>query len=178
MTVATKSKKRTDFIELVCESLTTDEIFNTIDYKNQSEDKIKQFTYPHMVNALTEYIVEEMGKTRESARKFVKQRLKWEGNVNTTVHHTLFMGTRNRPDMVLEMSGVNIAIEFKKGDTGNSLRSGLGQSLIYSKDYDFVIYLFIDTSKDGKIKNSEDNKKEKELVKDLWKRYNIKFKVV
>jgi hypothetical protein len=159
MTAATKSKKRTDFIELVCESLTTDEIFNTIDYKNQSEDKIKQFTYPHMVNALTEYIVEEMGKTRESARKFVKQCLKW-------------------PDMVLEMSGVNIAIEFKKGDTGNSLRSGLGQSLIYSKDYDFVIYLFIDTSKDGKIKNSEDNKKEKELVEDLWKRYNIKFKVV
>ena len=109
MPQATKSKKRLNFIETICEGITHEEIFNTIDYKHQSEDKIKQFTYPYIVKTLTEYLVEK-GKDKTKAREFVKRQLKWEGNVNTTVHHTLFMGTMNRPDMVLEMEGLKIAI--------------------------------------------------------------------
>jgi hypothetical protein len=177
MPQAAKSKKRLNFIETICEGITHEEIFNTIDYKHQSEDKIKQFTYPYIVKTLTEYLVEK-GKDKTKAREFVKSHLKWEGNVNTTVHHTLFMGTMNRPDMVLEMEGLKVAIEFKKGDSGGALRSGLGQSLIYSTAYDFVVYLFIDTSRDGKIKNCSKSIKEEQLVQDLWNRYNIKFIVV
>ena len=88
------------------------------------------------------------------------------------------MGTMNRPDMVLEIDGNRIAIEFKRGDSGGALRSGIGQSLIYSTDYDFTVFLFIDTSFDGRIKNCSKSIKEEELVQDLWKRHNIKFIVI
>jgi hypothetical protein len=169
-----KSQKRLDFMELISEAITQEDIFNTINYKHKSEDQIKQFIYPHLVQSLTEYL-ENNGIPKERARDSVKRNLKWEGNVNTTVHHTLFMGTLNRPDMVLEMNGVKIAIEFKKGESGASLRSGIGQSMIYSTNYDFVMYLFVDTSKDERIKNAQTSIKEKKLVDDLWNRYNIKF---
>ena len=172
-----KSQKRLDFMELISEAITQDDIFNTIDYKNKTEDQIKQFVYPHLVQSLTQYLVENTDTTAEKAKAKVKQNLKWEGDVNTTVHHTLFMGTLNRPDMVLEMNGMNIAIEFRRGDSGNSLRSGIGQSLVYSTNYDFVMYLFIDTSKDQRIKNAQTSTKEAELMSDLWNRYNIKFTV-
>jgi len=178
MKLANKSIKRENVIETICEGITHREIFETIDYKNQSEDKIKQFTYPILVNNLTDFLVEKRGKDRSRARSFVKERLLWEGNINTTVHHTHFMGTMNRPDMIFEIDAVRIAIEFKKGDSGGALRSGIGQSLIYSTDYDFTIFLFIDTSENGKIKNCEKIEEEQWLVNDLWKRYNIKFLVV
>ena len=164
-------------MDLISEAITQDDIFNTIDYKNKTEDQIKQFVYPHLVQSLTQYLVENTDDTVEKAKVKVKQNLKWEGDVNSTVHHTLFMGTLNRPDMVLEMNGMNIAIEFRRGESGNSLRSGIGQSLVYSTNYDFVMYLFIDTSKDQRIKNAQTSTKEAELMADLWNRYNIKFTV-
>lgn len=178
MKLANKSTKRQNVIETICEGITHREIFETIDYKNQSEDKIKQFTYPILVNSLTNFLVKVRGKDRDRARNFVKERLLWEGNIKTTVHHTRFMGTMNRPDMIFEIDATKIAIEFKRGDSGGALRSGIGQSLIYSTDYDFTIFLFIDTSKDGKIKNCKKSEEEQWLIDDLWKRYNIKFLVV
>ena len=84
----------------------------------------------------------------------------------------------NRPDMIFEIDAMRIAIEFKRGDSGGALRSGLGQSLIYSTDYDFTIFLFIDTSQNGKIKNCRKSEEEESLIEDLWNRYNIKFIVV
>ena len=45
------------------------------------------------------------------AREKAKSLLKWEGNINTTVHNMIFMGTSNRPDMSIEYSGVKIAID-------------------------------------------------------------------
>ena len=100
---------------------------------------------------------------------------KWEGDVNTTVNHILFMGTRNRPDMVVEMNGIKIAIEFKKGKTGADLRAGIGQSLIYATHYDFVLYLFVDISDDKKIQNAQGGVNELSLTGELWDNYNIKF---
>ena len=37
------------------------------------------------------------------------------------------------------------------------------------------MYLFIDTSKDQRIKNAQTSTNEAELMTDLWNRYNIKF---
>ena len=106
MNRASKSQKRIDFIDLVSEAITHDDIFGTIDYKNRNEDQIKQFIYPHLVESLTQYVVDQEGKEKQVAKDYVKKNLKWEGNVNTTVHHILFMGTQNRPDMILEMNGL------------------------------------------------------------------------
>jgi len=130
MKLASKSQKRIDLLDLVTEAITHEDIFGTIDYKKKSEDAIKQFIYPHLVESLTRYVVEEQGKDKETAKELVKKNLKWEGNVNTTVSHILFMGTQNRPDMILELNGLKIAIEFKRGQKGSDLRSGIGQSMI------------------------------------------------
>jgi hypothetical protein len=175
MKLASKSQKRIDLLDLVTEAITHEDIFGTIDYKKKSEDAIKQFIYPHLVESLTRYVVEEQGKDKETAKELVKKNLKWEGNVNTTVSHILFMGTQNRPDMILELNGLKIAIEFKRGQKGSDLRSGIGQSMIYSTHYDFVLYLFVDTSEDGKIKNAQGGVNETEFVDLLWNQYNIKF---
>ena len=175
MKQASKSQKRIELLDLVSEAITHDDIFGTIDYKKKNEDQIKQFIYPHLVDALTSYVMEDQGKDKETAKELVKKNLKWEGNVNTTVSHILFMGTQNRPDMILELNGLKIAIEFKRGHKGSDLRSGIGQSLIYSTHYDFVMYLFVDTSDDGRIKNSQGGVNETEFVDLLWDQYNIKF---
>lgn len=178
MKYKSKSQKRIDFIDLISEAITHDDIFGTINYKNQNEDQIKQFIYPHLVDSLTEYVVREKGIDKLAAKSKVKKNLKWEGNVNTTVNHILFMGTQNRPDMVLEMNGLKIAIEFKRGDKGSDLRSGFGQSMVYATHYDFVLYLFVDTTDDKRIYNAIGGGNETEFLDNLWDLYNIKFILV
>jgi len=178
MKLKSKSQKRVAFLEYVSEAVTHQDIFGTIKYQNQSEEKIKQFIYPHLVESLTELGVKEKGIEKVDAKEFVKKALKWEGNVNTTVHHILFMGTQNRPDMVLDMNGIKIAIEFKRGDKGSDLRAGIGQSMIYSTHYEFVLYLCIDTSGDKRIFNATGGVNEQEFVEMLWDQYNIKFTVI
>lgn len=178
MKLASKSKKRLDLLEAILEGITTRDIFETIDYKSQSEDKIKQFIYPHLLTQLTEYVMEKKGFSRGLAKEKARTMIKWEGNVNTTVKNIQFMGTANRPDMTLESDGVSIAIEFKKGDRGASLREGFGQSLIYSTAYDFVIFMFIDTSDEGKIVNGSTAVSEQRFLQNLWDNFNVKFAIV
>ena len=88
------------------------------------------------------------------------------------------MGTSNRPDMTVEANGVRVAIEFKKGYNGSSLRDGFGQSIIYSTAYDFVIYMFIDISDEKKIVNGATSVVEQAFLEKLWDNFNIKFLVV
>lgn len=173
-----KSQKRINLISLINEAITHDDIFRTIDYKKQTEDKIKQFIFPHLVDTLAESLVDRRGMTKEVAKGYVKKCLKWEGNVNTVVNHILFMGTQNRPDMILDMDGLKIAIEFKVGDKGSDLRCGIGQSMIYSTHYDFVVCLMIDTTEDKRILNSRGGVNETNFVDLLWNKFNIKFTVI
>ena len=175
MKQASKSSKRIEFLDLISESITHEDIFGTLNYKKKSEDQIKQFIYPHLIKDLTNYIVQGGEEDKEKAKEVVKSSVKWEGDVNTTVNHILFMGTRNRPDMVVEMNDIKIAIEFKKGARGTDLRAGIGQSIIYATHYDFVLYLFIDTSEDKRIQNAQGGVNEQAVCKELWDNYNIKF---
>jgi hypothetical protein len=178
MKLASKSKKRIELLDSIQSGITTRDIFETIDYKSQSEDKIKQFIYPHLLNQLTEYVMEKKGFSRNLAKEKARTMIKWEGNVKTTVKNIQFMGTANRPDMTVEADGVKIAIEFKKGDRGSALREGFGQSVIYSTVFDFVIYMFIDTSNDGRIANGSTAITEQNFLDNLWNNFNVKFTVV
>jgi hypothetical protein len=80
--------------------------------------------------------------------------------------------------MTVESEGVTIAIEFKKGDRGSAIREGFGQSIIYSTAYDFVMYMFIDTSLDGKIVNGSTAVNEQKFLQNLWDNFNVKFAIV
>jgi hypothetical protein len=178
MKLASKSKNRIELVDIISEGISTKDVFGTINYKKQSEDKIKQFIYPHLVESLGNFISEKKDMDKSLAREKAKSLLKWEGNVNTTVHNMIFMGTSNRPDMSIEYSGVKIAIEIKRGDRGADLRAGFGQSLVYSTVYDFIIYMFIDCSEDGRIKNAKTGISEEKFLENLWDNFNIKFIVV
>ena len=178
MKLSSKSKNRIELLDYIAEGISTPEVFNTISYKNQSEDKIKQFIYPHLVDSLTEWIMQKKEFSRSLAKEKAKTMLKWEGNVNTTVNNMQFMGTANRPDMIVESNGLRIAIEFKKGTNGSDLRSGFGQSMIYSTVYDFVLYMFIDTTPDSRILNARTGIAEQKFVDDLWNNFNVKFVIV
>ena len=178
MKLSSKSKKRIELLDVISDGITGHEIFETIDYKNQSEDKIKQFIYPNLLNTLSDWIIDKKGFAPGLARKKAKTMVKWEGNVNTTVKNIHFMGTGNRPDMTIEVNGVRIAIEFRRGSSGSSLREGFGQSTVYSTAFDFVIYMFIDTSDEKKIVNGSSSLMEQAYLKSLWDNFNIKFLVV
>jgi len=178
MKLASKSKKRLELLDSIQDGITTRDVFETIDYKSQSEDKIKQFIYPHLLDQLTEYVMDKKGFGRALAKEKARTMIKWEGNVKTTVKNIHFMGTANRPDMTVDFDGVSIAIEFKKGDRGSALREGFGQSIIYSTAYDFVIYMFIDTSDEGKILNGSTAVTEQNFLDNLWENFNVKFTIV
>ena len=164
MKQASKSQKRIEFLDLISEAITHDDIFGTLNYKKKSEDQIKQFIYPHLVKDLTDYVVGQGQEDKEKAKEIVKSSINWEGDVNTTVSH-----------MTIEMNGMKIAIEFKKGKRGTDLRAGIGQSMIYATHYDFVLYLFVDISDDKRIQNAQGGVNELSLTGELWDNYNIKF---
>ena len=88
-----------------------------------------------------------------------------------------FMGANHRPDMAIN-DHISVAIEVKRGFNGASIREGIGQSMVYSTYYDFVVYLFIDTNKDKSIRKSLGNPPEQQFIKTLWDNHNIKFVVV
>ncbi|MBA7662699.1 hypothetical protein ES703_70730 [subsurface metagenome] len=73
---------------------------------------------------------------------------------------------------------MRIAFEIKQGDDSRAFRAGIGQSIVYSTQYDFVLYFFVDTTAGGDIENAQSGEKEAQLTKSLWDVYNIKFVVV
>lgn len=178
MKLASKSKNRLAILDMIEEGISSREIFETIDYKSQSEDKIKQFIYPNLLNHLTEWVMDKKGFSKGLAKEKAKTMIKWEGNVNTTVRNIHFMGTANRPDMTVDIGGIKVAIEVKKGSRGAALREGFGQAMIYSTSFDFVLYMFIDTSEDGRIKNGSTAITEHAFLDNIWDNFNIKFIVV
>lgn len=173
-----KSKRRTGMLNSISEALKSPDIYGVIDYRNQKEDKIKQFIYPTLLKSVTHIYESVYGCKNGTAESKAKKSLLWEGNVKTTVPNMLFMGTQHRPDMAVEFKKFNVAVEIKRGDKGVSLRESIGQSIVYSTTYDFVVSLFIDISKDKKIVNSSTSKEERRLINNLWQDYNIKFEVI
>ena len=122
----------------------------------------------------------ELSKSSDAdvVRQKAKECLLWEGDVTTTVNNFTVFGTQHRPDFVVKIDKLRVAVEVKKGESGHSLREGIGQSLVYSSEFDFVVYLYVDISKDKKIRDSMIVKQEQELVGDLWEDHNVLFKVV
>ena len=176
-----KSKRRVKIVESIASAISSKKIFDTIDYRNRNEDYIKQYMHQPLINELEE-LYENLELSKSVDKDLVKQKAKdcllWEGDVNTTVNNFTFFGTQHRPDFVVKIDKLSVAVEVKKGETGSSLREGIGQSLVYSSAFDFVVYLYVDISKDKKIRDSMNGKKEQELINDLWESHNALFQVV
>ena len=180
MSLASKSAKRTEIVKRLMDQLKTPEVFKTAPYKTQNEDKIKTAQYPHLLNEVTKLYQDFKKLIPKSAKQRAKKNLLWEGNINTTVNNILFFGTYHRPDFVLEFDDdLRIAIEIKRGETGDAIRDGVGQSIVYTAcGFDFSILLFIDISKEGKILNSINGDNEREFITKLWENNNVLFDIV
>jgi len=155
------------------------EVYSTIPYKRQDEKNIKQYLHPFLLKEVEEIYKSLTGCNPNLATKKSKKNLLWESNVATTISHIHLFGTNHRPDFVFKFnSGTAVAVEIKKGESGPELHEGIGQAIVFSTHYEFVSLLFIDTSKDGKIKESLKGEKEQNLIASLWKHYNIMFDIV
>ena len=176
-----KSKKRVKIVESIASAISSNKIFDVIDYRNRNEDYIKQYMHQPLISEL-ESLYEELELSKSTDRELVRQKAKdcllWEGDVNTTVNNFTFFGTQHRPDFVVKIDKLKVAVEVKKGESGSSLREGIGQSLVYASAFDFVVYLYVDISKDKKIRDSMSGSQEQELVNDLWDSHNVLFQVV
>lgn len=174
---ASKTKGRTKTLKEVTGIISSKSIFEVIDYRNKSEDSIKQFMYQPLKGYFEKKFVSE-GMSPEKAEAKANSVVTWESNINTTLHNMEFCGTYHRPDFKLNYDGLIVALEIKRGCTGEAIRSGLGQCLVYQTVYDFTICLFIDTSDDKHILKGSSSPTAVELFDSLWNNHNAMFVVI
>ncbi len=179
--MAQKSERRTWIIDQLLDAMKSDELFKTLDYRRKKESYIKQYMHQLLKGRLVQ-VHERLapGTKTDTLKRKAADSLMWEGDVKTTINHIRFLGAQHRPDFKVIVDGLRIAVEVKRGESGAGVREGVGQSLVYaaSEDFDFVVYLFVDTSKDKKILESLGRDRERAFVTSLWERYNVRFDVV
>ena len=176
---ANQTKKRTQFLNSILNVMEKHELFTEIvSRKNDTEAQIQKVLFLRLQIELPSLISSTFGVNHQKAEYIVANKFIWEQKINTTVHNFSFFATNHRPDAELEVDKLRIAIEIKKGDSGLAIRSGIGQSIVYSSQFDFVLYFFIDTTSGGDIRSSCTGQKELSLINSLWKNYNVKFIIV
>lgn len=176
---AQQTKKRIRFLDSIFDVMERHELFSEIvSRKRDTEAQIQKMLFLKLQNELPNLISSTFGISPKKSKLLVNHNFVWEQNKKTTVHNFSFFATNHRPDAVLEIEKLRIALEIKKGDGGLAIRSGIGQSIVYSTQFDFVLYFFVDTSSGGDIRSSYKGEKESSLIDSLWKDYNIKFIIV
>lgn len=176
-----KSSRRTKIVKQLMESLKNPEIYEGIYYKRKKESYIKKHLHDYILAKIKDIYQEiSQGSSVDLLKKKAENSLMWEGDPRTTIPNFIFLGVQHRPDFEVHIDNMKIALEIKLGEAGVAVREGIGQSIVYasSERYDFVVYLFIDISKDKKIQKSQENKEEKLLIKNLWDNFNVLFAVV
>ena len=168
-----KSQKRTEILNQLLETIENPYIYNTIDYVKKDEAFIKGFIYPHLISKVKELYVNYNGLQESTAAIKAEDSVTWEGDKKSTVHNMSLFGAQHRPDMEIKFNGLNIAVEFKKGHDGSTIRDLIGQSIVYSQVYDFVISLMIDTSPFKNLVNSIKGKNEQRIIDQLWENNNV-----
>lgn len=180
MGVTAKSVRRTSLVDGIIAALKGEQIFRTLDYRRKSEAYLKQYMHQPLLQAVKELhrrLSPKLGE--QTLESKARASVLWEGDVNTTIRHVRCLGVQHRPDFVVQIDGLKIAVEVKRGESGSAVREGVGQSLVYavSEDFDFVVYLFVDTSRDHKVRDSLSRDLEQSFVESLWEHYNVRFEV-
>lgn len=179
--IVAKSGRRTRIVDGLLKAMTGDDIFRTLDYRKKSESVITNYMHQPLKRGLVE-IHRQLtpGQKESTLKRKAEESLMWEGDVKTTINHVRFLGAQHRPDFKVVIDGLSIGVEVKRGESGSGIREGIGQSLVYvaSEDFNFVVYLFIDTSKDKKILKSLQNDREQAFVRSLWDGFNVRLQVI
>jgi hypothetical protein len=175
-----KSEKRVKFINEIIKCMKKNVFFrDDIDRTKDDESNYQRAFFTQLEVDLPKIYSKVIGIDKTKAKEIAKNDFKFERKPGVTVNNFNFFGTGHRPDANLPIDkNVNLVIEIKKGAVGSDLRAGIGQALIYSQAYDFVLFVFVDTSPERAIREGATATKAKELIKSLWDMYNIKFLVM
>lgn len=174
-----QTQKRVKLLNVILDEMEKHEIFSEIvERKNDTEDQIQKSVFLRLESVLPKIISDIYGFPNSKSKSIVKNHFIWEKKVGKTVNNFSFFATNHRPDGLLTIDDLRIAFEIKKGDNGQALRSGIGQSVVYSTQFDFVLYFFVDMTPGRDIKSSRKGEREQYMVDSLWKNYNVKFFIV
>jgi hypothetical protein len=173
-----KTERRTQIITKIMDALKDNEIFDRVKYKQKSESELQNRMATPLHRTVVSLYEEFKGYVPSTSEKMARINFASEEDPNTTVNNFVFMGVQHRPDFTIDFDDMKIAIEIKKGSCGKSIREGLGQSIVYNTHFDFVVYLFVDTSNDDRLKNSMNGDKERLMKKNLWEQHNVLFDIV
>jgi len=168
-----KSQKRRGILDEILNTIKDPYVYKTIDYVKKDEAYVKAFLHGPLIKKVKQLYMTHTMVREETVAEHALSSVVWEGDKKTTVHNMTLFGVMHRPDMEVNFNDMNIALEFKKGDSGQSVRDIIGQSIVYSKAYDFVISLLIDTSPRKNIVNSINGIHEQTIIKSLWDMHNI-----
>lgn len=178
-TKKSQTQKRVKFLDEILSVLQSHEIFSDlVSRERDTEHQIRKALFLRLQNKLPQLLEKYFGYSEKKSSHVITNDFKWEQKRNTTVSNFLLFSTAHRPDAVLEVENLRIAIEVKKGVSGSSIRSGLGQAVVYSTQFDFVLYFFVDISDGHDILSSVSAQKEAWLIKKLWSDFNIRWMVV
>jgi hypothetical protein len=159
-------------------ALKHDEVFTRLKYKQKTESELQNRMATPLNREVARLFQDYKGYNSERALSEARIKFASEEDPSTTVKNFMFMGVQHRPDFTIDFDGLNIAVEIKKGGSGQSVREGIGQSVVYNSNFDFTIYLYVDTSADDRIKNAFNGERELKVRESLWDNHNVLFDVV
>lgn len=175
--IARKSQRRRAILEGILEALKNDEVFDRLKYKNKTESELQNRMATSLNRKVSTLFQEYKGYNPERAVSEARVRFACEEDPITTVKNFMFMGVQHRPDFTIDLDDFTIAVEIKKGSSGQSVRECIGQSVVYNTNFDFTVTLYVDTSADDRIKNAFNGEREKELLESLWNNHNVLLEV-
>ncbi len=176
---AKKSAKRIEIISKILSLLSSPDIFNVVDPHTWNEERIQTYMHKELSEGMIG-IFESLypSQQKRTIEKKAIASLNWSGDIRKTIHNLPVMGVLHRPDFEININDIRIAVEVKLGDDGSSVREGIGQCVLYSVVYDFVIYVLVDATEDFSIRESLHGQPEQFLVSSLWDIFNIRLQVV
>lgn len=144
-----------------------------------SEQHVKSFIYNQFLSDLESLHRDlEPALSEASVKRKAGESLYWEGDKSTTVNNLLLFGVQHRPDFMLLIDNIRIAIEIKRGDSGQHVREAIGQALVYASHFDFTCSVIVDSSKGKKIRGSLSEEKERLTLRRLWDSFNIRISAI
>lgn len=175
-----KSSRRSEFVEALARALAHRNIYETVSYENRNEDYLKSYMHQPLRSAIAGVLRERAPLLSEQAlERKADEALYWEGDRRITINNVQFLGAQHRPDFVVALPNLRVAVEIKLAGVGSQVREGIGQSLVYtaSGQFDFVIYILVDVTPDKKLKASTKAPREAIFIKRLWDSHNVKLVV-
>ncbi len=174
---ARKTAKRVDIVDRIAAAVAAPVPARRLGLPAKDERKIAVAITLQLEMALREIIQDyNPDLLEETVERKAREALLWQTTAPENEIH--FMGTDHRPDFVVNIEGIRVAVDVQQGEDGPAVEFGLGKALVYAYHHDFVVFSLIDNSSSHQIQLSLFEPSEKAFVEQLWEDHNIRFRVV